>query len=166
MKSLDKKQITELLNKSWMTHDAMWFAHCLQECGIETTNRINKAAVRSMGMIEGKRMAKAFGVEKIETFEHFKEFFNAAKEVVMPDFMEIDLSFPKEGVIHAQWRNCFAHEGLERLGFIDQYECGIFERINAWLETLGIKYTVSPEVKGCMMCSTGSCYRDYKLTLP
>jgi len=28
---LEKKELKELLNKNWMTHDAMWFYNCLQE---------------------------------------------------------------------------------------------------------------------------------------
>ena len=34
---LEKNELKELLNKNWMTHDAMWFYNCLQECGIEKT---------------------------------------------------------------------------------------------------------------------------------
>lgn len=32
---LQKNELKELLNKGWMTHDAMWFYNCLQEFGIE-----------------------------------------------------------------------------------------------------------------------------------
>ena len=45
---LETKELKELLIKCWMTHDAMWFYHCLQECGIEKTNRINRAAVKAV----------------------------------------------------------------------------------------------------------------------
>jgi len=51
-KSLSKNELKEILNKNWMTHDAMWFYNCLQEFGIEKTNKINKAAVRDMAAIE------------------------------------------------------------------------------------------------------------------
>ena len=32
--------LKEHILKNWMTHDAMWFLHCLQACGIEETNRL------------------------------------------------------------------------------------------------------------------------------
>jgi hypothetical protein len=32
--SLSKNQLKEIINKNWMTHDAMWFYNCLQEFGI------------------------------------------------------------------------------------------------------------------------------------
>jgi hypothetical protein len=59
---LEKNELKELLNKGWMTHDAMWFLNCMKECGIEQTNKINKAAVRDMAAIEIKRHQKALGV--------------------------------------------------------------------------------------------------------
>jgi hypothetical protein len=59
--SLSKNELKEILNKNWMTHDAMWFYNCLQEFGIEKTNKINKAAIRDMAVIEIKRIQKAVG---------------------------------------------------------------------------------------------------------
>jgi hypothetical protein len=58
-----------------MTHDAMWFYNCLQECGIEKTNKINKAAIHDMSAIEIKRIQKAVGVGQLNTFDEFKSFF-------------------------------------------------------------------------------------------
>ena len=56
---IGKRELRELLTKGWMTHDAMWFMHTIQDLGIETANKINIAAVRSMSMIEIKRLQKA-----------------------------------------------------------------------------------------------------------
>ncbi len=160
---MDTKQLVELLNKNWMTHDAMWFLHCMQECGMEKTNKINKAAVRSMGMIEAKRLSNALGIETIENYQDLRSFFERAMGVVMPDFMKFTYTFRDDCVIHAEWQSCFAHDGMKKIGMIDRYECGIFERINAWLDALKIRYTVSPRVQGCMMHTDGRCYRDYTL---
>jgi len=71
---LIKNELKELLNKGWMTHDAMWFYHCLEEFGIEKTNRINLADIKSMSAIEIKRYQKALGLEKVDTFDEFKHF--------------------------------------------------------------------------------------------
>ena len=68
MVPLAKKELKELLNKCCMTHDAMWFYNCLQECGIEKTNKINRAAVKAMAAVEIKRLKKAVGVDNLETF--------------------------------------------------------------------------------------------------
>ena len=80
IENMTKDEIIDLLNRSWMTHDGMWFYHCFQECGIETANRVNKAAIRSLAPMEMARMKKALGItqDKIETFDEFKNFFTRA----------------------------------------------------------------------------------------
>jgi len=37
---LEKDELKELLIKCWMSHDGMWFYHCLQKFGIEQANEI------------------------------------------------------------------------------------------------------------------------------
>lgn len=166
MKSPDKEELKELLNKGWMTHDGMWFFHCLQECGIEKTNRINKAAIKSMAKVEIKRMQKALDVEKIDTFSTFKDFMEGVYEIVKADFMNFTYSFPGENLLHMDMLTCFAYDGIQRMGVIDQYQCGIFERIKGWLEALGVQYSVTPDMAGCMMHTEGKCFRDFRLNFP
>ncbi|MGO8990953.1 MAG: DUF6125 family protein [bacterium] len=162
MKLPKKDELKELLIKGWMTHDAMWFCHCLQECGIEKTNRINKAAIRAMAAIEIKRIQKAVGAGKLDTFDEFKRFFDMAMEIATGEFMKYTYSLPANNVMHGEWESCFAYDGVKALGVIDCYECGIMLRIETWLDTLGIKYEVEPQVTGCMMHTDGKCFRDYR----
>jgi hypothetical protein len=164
MKSLKKSELKEILIKNWMTHDAMWFYHCLQECGIEQTNKINKAAVRAMGIIEIQRIQKAVGIDKVETFEELKPLIDATFNILKGDFMDFTYGFPSENILHGDWENCFAYKGVKRLGVIDQYQCGILERIYGWFDGLGIKYSASPRVDGCMMHTDGKCFRNISFT--
>ncbi len=159
---LEKNELKELLNKCWMTHDAMWFFNCLEECGIEKTNKINKAAIRGMGAIEIKRYQKALGAGMFDTFDKFKRFFESVMEIVSGKFMKYEFHFPEKNIIQAKWGSCFAYEGIKTLGVIDRYECGIMWRIETWFDTLGIKYEVEPKVTGCMMHTDGKCFRDYR----
>lgn len=66
---LGAKEIIDLLNRCWMTHDAMWFFNCWQQGGIEKANKINKAAIKSLAPIETKRIREALGIrkERVET---------------------------------------------------------------------------------------------------
>lgn len=161
MKTLKKNELKEILIKNWMTHDAMWFYHCLQECGIEKTNKINKAAIRSMAAIEIKRIQKAVGMDKVETFEDLKIITNAAFSILKGDFMDFTYSFPSENALHGEWKNCFAYNGMKQLGVLDRYQCGIMERVCGWFDGLGIKYSVSPQVESCMMHTDRKCFRDF-----
>jgi hypothetical protein len=162
MKRPEKDELKEILVKNWMTHDAMWFYHCLRESGIETTNRINKAAIRNMSAIEIKRIKKTVGAGNLETWAEFKRFFDMAMGIATGKFMNYTYSLPARNKMHGEWKSCFAYEGIKALGVIDQYECGIMLRINTWLDTLGIKYEVEPKVTGCMMHTDSKCYRDYR----
>jgi hypothetical protein len=164
MKTLEKNELKEILIKNWMTHDAMWFYHCLQECGIERTNKINKAAVRAMGMIEIKRIQKALGIDKVETFEDFKLLSDATWGIAKGKFMKFSYGYPARNVLRGGFEDCFAYEGMKQLGAIEQYQCGIFERIYGWFDGMGIKYTVSPQVEGCMMHTDGKCFREITFT--
>jgi hypothetical protein len=158
---LEKKELKELLIKCWMTHDAMWFFNCLQECGIEKTNKVNRAAIKAVAAVEIKRIKKAVGVDRLETFAEFWDFFQVAMAILTGDFMKY--SFVSKDINHFRctWYQCFAHDGIKALGVIDQYECGIMDRIESWFDGLGIKYEVEPKVIGCMMRTEGECYRDY-----
>ena len=158
---LEKKELKELLVKCWMTHDAMWFYHCLQECGIEKTNKINRDAVKAVAAVEIRRLKKAVGVDQLSTFGAFWDFFQAAMATFTGDFMKY--SFESKGMnrISAVWHRCFAYEGIKALGVIDRYECGIMARVEGWFDALGVKYEVDPKVTNCMMHSEERCYREY-----
>ena len=161
MRTLDNNELREILIKNWMTHDAMWFHHCLQECGIERTNKINKAAVRAMGMIEIKRIQKTLGIDKVETFEDFKLLSDATWDIVKGEFMRFSYSYPAKNILRGNFENCFAYEGITQLGAIEQYHSGIFERIYGWYDGMGMRYSVSPQVEGCMMHTDGRCFREF-----
>lgn len=158
---LEKKELKELLVKCWMTHDAMWFYHCLQECGIEKTNKINRDAVKAVAAVEIRRLKKAVGVDQLSTFGAFWDFFQAAMATFTGDFMKY--SFESKGMnrISAVWYRCFAYEGIKALGVIDRYECGIMARVEGWFDALGVKYEADPKITKCMMHSEERCYREY-----
>ncbi|MBI4729084.1 MAG: hypothetical protein HY775_06225 [Acidobacteria bacterium] len=166
MRSLDRDELKELLIKSWMTHDAMWFQHLLRECGMDVANRVNKAAARSMAAIEIRRVSKALGAGSVQTFEDLRALIEAALGIVKADFMEMERRFPEPNLIRFDMGRCFALEGMARLGVADRYSCGIFDRVEGWFEGLGIAYQVSPQVEGCMMRAEGRCFREYRTALP
>lgn len=166
VKSLDKAELKELLNKCWMTHDGMWFFHCMSECGMQKANKINRAAIRSLAGIEVERINKAFGITEVGDAQSLKDFLEAANNTVVADFMQFAPMFLSDTHLHVEIRECFAYKGIKRIGGIEEYECGIFERIEAWFKALRIRFSVSPEVTGCMMHTEGHCFRDYHFSFP
>jgi hypothetical protein len=162
--------LKEYILKNWMTHDAMWFLHCLEACGIEETNRLNKAAIRSLAAIELRRARELFGLDEdtIETFEGLKEVIHAAFSVSKGDFMRFTYSFPEKNVLRWKWpgRDCFAYQGMQRLGVIDRYECGVLFRVLCWIESAGVKYTLAADMNGCLMHTKGECSGEVRFSFP
>jgi hypothetical protein len=77
--------------------------------------------------------------------------------------MRIRYDFPTEGVIRFTWDQgqCFAYEGMKRLGVADKYECGIFERVGGWYASLGLSFTLHPDTERCLMNEQGRCVREF-----
>lgn len=167
--SLEKTQIKELLSKGWITHDAMWFFHSLNEVGIEATNRINRAAVESMSAIEAGRIKKVLGYreETIETFDALVALLTGAMDLVLADFMRFHMTIPRKNAIH--WEvdkgECFAFKGISGMGVIDQYDCGVLYRIESWLKALNVTYEMRPPVTRCLMHIRGECRGEFVFNL-
>jgi hypothetical protein len=158
---LKKEEIVDLLQRCWMTHDGMWFFHCVKEFGIEKANRLNKAAIKSLAPMEIARIKQTLGFrkEKIESFQELKDFFVPVSELFIPGFMNIAMTFPEENVLRWEFvpNNCFAFKGIKRIGVIERYECGVIYRLACWFDALGLKYSAAPETKGCLMLKDGTC---------
>ena len=173
MKTLEEigiHELKDLLLKNWMTHDGMWFAHCVQALGIDRTNELNKAAIRSLAGIEVKRAKKIHGIEKdrVDTFDDLKDFIDGAFALSLGDFMGGTFSFPEKNVMRWQVgdRGCFAYRGMKRLGVIDRYQCGVMYRVFCWLDSLGVQYSVSPQVDGCLFHAGGTCAGHITFAFP
>ena len=143
-----------------MTHDGMWFFHCLQEFGIAAANKLNKSAIKSLSSIEIKRLRKTLGFEQgIQNFTEFKTFFDEASKLVIPDFMNATFSFPEDNKMAWAFEKgeCFAYAGIKRIGAIEKYECGVLFRIKCWMDALGVKNRFDPEIGLCHRHHSGSC---------
>ena len=159
---LDKHQLKELLVKCWMTHDGSWFYTCVKELGIDAANKLNKASIKSLSLIEVQRVQKALGREnvKIETFEQLKTFIDDAFSVIKGDFMNFTYSFPEKNRLHWEMTRCFAFEGMKRIGVKERYECGVLYRVSCWLDVLGIKHEIEPKIDKCLLYSQEKCHGE------
>jgi hypothetical protein len=160
-----REELIDLLNRCWMTHDGMWFYHCLQEFGIEKANRLNKAAIKSLAPLEIDRMRKALGIEnKIENFQELREFFERAAPLFIPPFMNASMSFPGGNVMHWAFapKSCFAYKGIKRMGAIERYECGVIFRLACWFDSLGVKYRLTPPIEKCLMLEGDTCSGNFE----
>ncbi len=165
LENLDKKEVREFFTKSWMTHDAMWFYHCLQEFGADKANKINQAAVKSMSGVEIQRITKLMGREKgqaVKTYDELKEIIDTTYKLIQPEFMKLYYTFPEKNTFLGGFNECFSYEGVKKFGMIDIYQCGIVTRVQGWFEALGVKYDMTPNFTGCLMRDCGKCEIKFK----
>ncbi len=162
---ITKTELRDLLVTNWITHDAMWLSNTVQQCGIEKANLINRQAVKAMAALEARRLKAVLQFDRINNFEELKTFIITSFELIRGPFMYFTVSFPEKNIMQWKCSNCFAYNGVCKLGIISLYQCGIFERVDGWFDSLGIPFTVSPEITGCLMHETGKCEREYRFNL-
>jgi len=166
---ISKNDIRDLLGKGWLTHDGMWFHHAYQTLGIETANKLNRAAIKSLAPIEIKRVKKILGLgeEDILDFTDLEAFMKDALEITLPSsvFTKLHFNSPRQNTLHWEWEKgeCFAYKGMKMMGTIDEYRCGVMYRIECWLEALGIEFSMNPRVNRCMMHEQGTCTGDINI---
>lgn len=166
LEGVDKEVLRDLLGRGWLTHDGMWFYHVSRECGMETANRLNREAIMSLAPIETGRVLRVLGMEGKESWSarELEEFMLQALELILPRsvFTKIRFSHERENVFHWEWEKgqCFAYKGMQMIGAIADYRCGVMFRIECWLRTLGIDYEMQPAIEGCLMYEKGECSGD------
>lgn len=163
---LDPAAHLGLVQRGWLTHDAMWFANCLARLGIEVTNELNRSSVRAMAAVEAKRVAKVIGLTDPLAPGELRRFIDTAIILVIPtEVMTYAISWEEgDGAVTFEVGRCFAFEGTSALGVADRYQCGIFERIVGWLDELGVPYAIEPDVAHCTMHHRGWCRRTFRFT--
>lgn len=169
--AIEKREIRDLLGKGWLTHDGMWFYFTFQEFGIERANALNRAAIKALAPIEVERVKRLLGIDRggLDHLDGLMGFLLAALELTLPDsvFRKIRFSSPSRDLIHWDWRSgqCFAYKGMKQIGAIDGYRCGVIYRIECWLEALGIAYSASTRIEGCLMHEKGICEGEIRVFL-
>jgi len=167
IEQLDKHEVKELFSKNWLTHDAMWYGSCMQALGPEKANQLNKGAARLMAGIEMGRIVKLMAKPKghtVRDFDELAEIIETAFRLVQTRFMKFDFSFPEKNLLKGRFHHCFAYEGVKKFGIIENYDCGIVERVKGWLDALGVAYRTT-DFKGCLMHKNGRCEIDFHFEL-
>jgi len=156
-KSLNKSQVSDLLLKNWMTHDALWYAEVALKLGMEEASPMNLRVCRKLGQIEYKRLLKMVNTSPPDDMEQFRTLFNIGRQVFVPDFMSLEIAYPDSNLLRIHVLECFAHRGMEKAGQLSEYECGIFERIFGWFDAMNLNYTAEPDLSRCLKFKGYEC---------
>jgi len=165
-RKLDQTRRRKLLQADWMTHDAMWFAATVRLSGIDRVNLVARTAARASAEIGAQRLCVALGLPGVHSFAGLKRFLREALAAMRTPGMRLDVSFPAHNRMRWKAIRCLAHDCAKHLGVIEDFQCHLFERLDAWLEALGITYRAFPAVEGCLMHARGACVREFRFRFP
>lgn len=163
--SLTATEREELLRRSWMATDGLWFYQTAQSSGMDGANQANIQVVQEFGRQEMRRLMRSLGIEKVETLEQYQLLFRTAVDLYLGSLFEAEETF--EGESHRmQVKTCFAYKGVKKAGIEQVYHCGPGERLTGWLQAMELPSELDPGVGLCQMAHTGSCSYRLKVSLP
>lgn len=129
----------DLIRRAWYTHDARWYAAAAAQFGIEAANRLNREAVRALGLVEARRLAQALGRSPADSIDHLLGFLETALEVyVPPPLMEVAFDQVDGQSYEVRVSRCFAAANIKKAGIEDAYECAVFDRLEGYHAVMGL----------------------------
>ena len=87
--SPDRQTLRNILLATWMTHDALWYGEVATKFGMAEASPMNLKVCRTLGRIEFRRAMKWAGASTPQNMGEYLELFQLAKELFVPEFMEI-----------------------------------------------------------------------------
>jgi hypothetical protein len=162
-KSLSSEMEKDLLIKGWMSHDARWFMAVTQHFGIDAANRLNQFVCREIGRVEMKRYMKTLALSPAKDLEEYLTLKKEALSLYGPGLIEYEINILDHQSYEMHLKRCFAYENIVRAGIEDRCECGIFARLQGWIDAQGLEHELSPPLGKCMMVLGKEC--RYRITL-
>jgi len=153
----------DLLIKGWMSHDARWYMAVVEYFGIEAANRLNQMVARELGRVEMKRFMKALDLPPSRNMEEYLNLKKAALSMFGPDLVDYETKILDHQSYEMHLKRCFAHENIVKAGIKDQYECGIFSRLQGWIDAQGLEHELTPALGKCMKVLGKECCYTVKL---
>lgn len=153
-----------LLIKCWMSHDARWFNAVAMNFGLEAANRLNQQAAHEAGVAEAKRMARACGLPvPAATADDYLLAQEAIIGLMGPDLLDYQSVQTGDDTFEVRVERCFAYDQVARVGVAGQYDCGIFARIEGWLEALETDYEMTPALGRCLKAQGLECVHVFRV---
>lgn len=153
----------DLLIKGWMSHDARWFMAVTQHFGIDAANRLNQFVCREIGRVEMKRYMKTLALSLPKDMGEHLNLTQVAMSIYGHGLAEYEIKVLNQQSYEVHMKGCFAYENIVKAGIKDQYECGIFARIQGWIDAQGLEHELKPALGKCVMVSGKEC--KYTVTL-
>jgi hypothetical protein len=131
--------------------------------GIEAANRLNQMVARELGRVEMKRFMRALNLSPSRNMEEYLDLKKAALSMFGRDLVDYEIRILDHQSYEMHLTRCFAHDNIVKAGIRDKYECGIFSRLQGWLDAQGLEHELTPPLARCMKVLGKEC--SYKIKL-
>jgi hypothetical protein len=153
----------DLLIKGWMSHDARWFMAVANRFGMDVANRLNQLVCRELGRVEMKRYMKTLTLSPAKNLGEYLTLNEAAFSLYGSGLAEYEIKIVDDHSYEVHMKRCFSYENIVRAGIGDQCECGIFARIQGWIDAQGLEHELIPPLGKCMMVLGKECSYTIKV---
>ncbi len=164
-KSLSFDNQKDLLIKGWMSHDARWFMAVAKDFGMDAANRLNQSVCREIGRVEMKRYMKTLALSPARNLEEYLTLMKAALSLYGSGLAEYEIRVLDDESYETHMKRCFAFENIVRAGIQDRCECGVFARLQGWIDAQELTHELSPSLGKCMMVLGKECKYTIRLRL-
>ena len=163
MSKLSQEQREALLTKCWMSFDSRWFMAVAMTYGPEAACRLNQIVAHEVGKVEALGIARALQLPPIATLDDLLVVQEVFISLLGPKLIDYAIVRMGDDEYQIQIQRCFAHENITRAGVGDHYDCGIFARVTGWMETLGVRYEMTPSLGKCLKVQGQECVYMFKI---
>lgn len=156
-------QRAAFLASCWTAHDAHWFAVVAASLGVETANRLGRAAALTQGRFEARETMRRFGFRSVGTLDDWLAVQELLFGLLAPGVVRHDVEYVDDATCRIRITRCQVHERATENGVAAHYACGLAARIAGWLQGLDLGYALGPDDEGCPLARGERCV--FTLTL-
>jgi len=110
-----------------------------------------------------KRYMKTSALSPAKDLEGYLSLNEAAFSLYGSGLAECEIKTLDDHSYEVHMKRCFAYENVVRAGIEDRCECGIFARIQGWIDAQGLEHELTPPLGKCMMVLGKEYYYTIKL---
>jgi hypothetical protein len=155
--ALSPDQREAFLLRCWTSHDAKWFAVTTAALGIESANRLSRAAAHAQGKAEATEILRALGLPVIADLADYLAVQEILFDVLTPGLLEHEIERLDDRRCRIRIRRCVVSEAITQIGVAGRYECSVFARLAGWLQALDQRYVMGSCPEGCPLTRGGDC---------